>query len=449
MFTDRQLKAWLKPDGLPKGSDKSEKLGGRGSGSLMFKVASENRGEFYFRYHNGTKRKLTKLGNFKATKGTAGLSLEEAREKAQELSKIYRDDKDVKGALEDKAQVQEEARQQREAKKAQGTFQQLVESYINQMRVAGKPSANEVERSIERAVFKPYPQLKKKKASDITTQEIKGVLARMIENGITTQSNRVRSYLLAAFNHGMKQENNPRIYLEKATRFNISFNPVAAIPRQTDFEKTGENVLSENEIKDLWHQLPRTNRVGFVISALIQFALATGGQRLKQILNTPWESYDLEEKTMVIMDSKGKGDKIRPHVVPLNDLAISILNELKPITGKSLFPFAGGSFGNSKEKHIRPDSIPLAISRYRDEHKEVNFKAADIRRTCKTLMARHGINKEIRDRIHNHSLNDISTKHYDRHDYLEEKRIAMKQWNDILNLIINPKDNVILINQNA
>ena len=317
------------------------------------------------------------------------------------------------------------------------------------MRAAGKPSANEVERSIERAVFKPYPNLKKKKASDITTQEIKGVLARMIENGITTQSNRVRSYLLAAFNHGMKQENNPRIYLEEATRFNISFNPVAAIPRQTDFEKTGENVLSENEIKDLWHQLPRTNRVGFVISALIQFALATGGQRLKQILNTPWESYNLEEKTMVIMDSKGKGDQIRPHVVPLNDLALSILNELKPITGKSLFPFAGGSHGSSKEKHIRPDSIPLAISRYRDEHKEVDFKAADIRRTCKTLMARHGINKEIRDRIHNHSLNDISTKHYDRHDYLEEKRIAMKQWNDILNLIINPKDNVILINQNS
>jgi len=449
MFTDRQLKAWLKPDGLPKGSDKSEKLGGRGSGSLMFKIAGENRGEFYFRYHNGTKRKLTKLGNFKATKGKAGLSLEEAREKAQELSKVYREDKDVKGVLEDKAHAQEEARQQREAKKAQGTFEQLIESYVNQMRAAGKPSATEVERSIERAVFKPYPKLKKKKASDISTQEIKGVLARMIEDGITTQSNRVRSYLLAAFNHGMKQENNPRVYLEEATRFNIAFNPVAAIPKQTDFEKVGENVITESEIKDLWYELPKTERVGFVISALIRFALATGGQRLKQILSTPWERYDLEARTMEILDSKGKGEQVRAHVVPLNDLAMSILDELRPFTGLAIYPFAGGSHGNSKDKHIRPDSIPLALSRYRDANEGVDFKAADIRRTCKTIMARHGIRKEMRDRIHNHSLNDIATKHYDRHDYLEEKRAVMGQWNDILALILTPKKNVVLMKQNG
>ncbi len=29
--------------------------------------------------------------------------------------------------------------------------------------------------------------------------------------------------------------------------------------------------------------------------------------------------------------------------------------------------------------------------------------------------------KEIRDRIQNHCKNDISSKHYDRYDYFEEK----------------------------
>jgi len=449
MFTDPQLKGLLKPDNSNKGKQVSERLGGRGSGALVFKVRSEAVGEFYFKYNDGTNRKLTKLGNFKASKTMAGLSLVEARDKAHELSKIYREDKDVKGVLEDKAQVQEAARQEREAKKAQGTFEQLIESYVNQMHAAGKASATEVERSIERAVFKPYPKLKKTKAGDITTQEIKGVLARMIEDGITTQSNRVRSYLLAAFNHGLKQENNPRVYLEEATRFNIAFNPVAAIPRQTDFEKVGENVITDSEIKDLWYELPKTERVGFVISALIRFTLAVGGQRIKQILSTPWERYDLEARTMEILDSKGKGEHVRAHVVPLNDLAMSILDELKPFTGSSIYPFAGGSHGNSRDKHIRPDSIPLALSRYRDAHEGVDFKAADIRRTCKTIMARHGIRKEMRDRIHNHSLNDIATKHYDRHDYLDEKRAVMKQWNDILILIITPKENVVLMKQSS
>jgi len=447
MFTDRQLKAWLKPAGLAKGSDRSEPLGGRGSGSLMFKVVADRRGEFYFKYHDGTKRKLTKIGNYKAAKGVAGFSLEEARGKAQELSKVYRDQKDVKGFLEGQAQAQNEAKQQREAKKALGTFGLLVESYVNEMKSAGKPSAYEVEKSIQRSVFKPYPKLEKVKANEVTTQDIKGVLARMIDDGITTQTNRVRSYLLAAFNHGMKQENNPRIYLEEATRFNIAVNPVAAIPRQADFEKAGDNVITEAEIMGLWHDLPKTERVGFVMSSLVRFTLAVGGQRIKQVLSTPWDRYDLEERTMEIFDSKGKGGQVRAHVVPLNDLAISILEELKPITGSAVYPFAGGSHGSSKDKHIRPDSIPLAFSRYRDDHKGVNIKAADIRRTCKTIMARHGIRKELRDRIHNHSLNDVATKHYDRHDYLGEKRAVLEQWNGILELIINPKDNVVLMAQ--
>ena len=212
----------------------------------------------------------------------------------------------------------------------------------------------------------------------------------------------------------------------------------------------GDTVIRNDEIKNLWHDLPNTDRVGVIMVALIRFALATGGQRLKQILETPWERYDLESRSMEILDLKGKSsDKNRPHVVPLNDLAMSVLGGLKSVTGDAVYPFAGGSHGTSQDKHIRPDSINLAISRYRDTCEGVDFKAADIRRTCKTIMARQGISKELRDRIHNHSLNDVSTKHYDRHDYLEEKRAVMKQWNDILSLIIEPKDNVVLLNRSG
>jgi len=62
-------------------------------------------------------------------------------------------------------------------------------------------------------------------------------------------------------------------------------------------------------------------------------------------------------------------------------------------------------------------------------------------------MARHGIRKEMRGRILNHSLNDIATKHYDRHHYIEEKRAVMERWNDILSLILESKNNVIRMKQ--
>ncbi len=43
-------------------------------------------------------------------------------------------------------------------------------------------------------------------------------------------------------------------------------------------------------------------------------------------------------------------------------------------------------------------------------------------------MGEAGISKEIRDRIQNHALNDVSSKHYDRYDYVTEKRKALEVW---------------------
>ncbi len=36
--------------------------------------------------------------------------------------------------------------------------------------------------------------------------------------------------------------------------------------------------------------------------------------------------------------------------------------------------------------------------------------------------------KEIRDRIQNHALHDVSSKNHDRWNYMPEKRAGMKKW---------------------
>ena len=36
--------------------------------------------------------------------------------------------------------------------------------------------------------------------------------------------------------------------------------------------------------------------------------------------------------------------------------------------------------------------------------------------------------KEIRDRIQNHALQDVSSKSYDRWTYMPEKRAGMEKW---------------------
>tara|TARA_B110000908_G_scaffold144160_1_gene173562 strand:+ start:182 stop:397 length:216 start_codon:yes stop_codon:yes gene_type:complete len=54
-------------------------------------------------------------------------------------------------------------------------------------------------------------------------------------------------------------------------------------------------------------------------------------------------------------------------------------------------------------------------------------------------MGKAGISKVMRDRMQNHSAPDVSSKHYDRYDYLPEKKAAMKVWEQWLtNNVIAP-----------
>jgi hypothetical protein len=43
-------------------------------------------------------------------------------------------------------------------------------------------------------------------------------------------------------------------------------------------------------------------------------------------------------------------------------------------------------------------------------------------------MGEAGISKEMRDRLQGHAMQDVSSKHYDRYDYLPEKTAAADQW---------------------
>ena len=116
---------------------------------------------------------------------------------------------------------------------------------------------------------------------------------------------------------------------------------------------------------------------------------------------------------------------------------MSVVNSLYKITGEYKNLFTGkyrGKLTNGKILHNA--TISNVIKDFCKQRNISKFIARDIRRTFKTLAGKAGVSKEIRDRLQNHALKDVSTIHYDRYDYLPEKRAAMKVWNDYLELII-------------
>jgi hypothetical protein len=63
----------------------------------------------------------------------------------------------------------------------------------------------------------------------------------------------------------------------------------------------------------------------------------------------------------------------------------------------------------------------------------------DLRRTWKTLAGKAGLSKEIRDRLQYHTLQDVSSKSYDRWNYMPEKRAAIKKWNTFVRTLLSKK----------
>lgn len=402
----------------------------RGAGRLVVRVSTTGAKEFAFKYQMDGKRQYISLGRYPS------ISLADAREKIVPLAGMIKEGIDPK-VEQAKDKAEKDAKQQQEAKK--GSIEQLFIGYTEQMAADGKRTYKAVMAALIKEVLPIIPPATK--ANDVTTDDIKLVLGGMIRRGSATQSNRVRSYLMAAFNYGLKHDNDPA-YIGSNVLFGIQYNPVAAIPKQTSAERVGENYLNFDEVRLLMADMESREgfRMGFHVAKLIQLCIYTGGQRPYELASSRWDAINWNEKTLEIIADVSKNK--RPHLLPLTDTALKLLEQLhqqRDPLNPCIFPHRFNT-----NEHIRMDSLSQGISRYRAAKPDFKaFVARDLRRTCKTLMGALGISKDLRDRLQNHALNDVSSKHYDRYSYLPEKRRALEAWEAKLNEVA--RDNVIAI----
>ena len=60
----------------------------------------------------------------------------------------------------------------------------------------------------------------------------------------------------------------------------------------------------------------------------------------------------------------------------------------------------------------------------------------DFRRTGDTKLGELGFTRFVRDRVLGHVDPSVGGRHYDRYDYLPEKRAALEAWGSLLSEII-------------
>jgi hypothetical protein len=192
--------------------------------------------EFYYRYRLRERYRLLRIGRFVQTPGDGGMKLEEARTQLAKLVGIQRATGDVKGELSRRKEVVagEERARQRAARL--GTFEQLLDSYVQDLRDRGRISARHVETAFARAVEEPFPDLCRIRAKDVTAGDIQQIPARLVRRGVRRQVNLVRSCLSAAFQHGTTSDHDPTRLAREGPIFEVVVNPVEQVPRKAEFE---------------------------------------------------------------------------------------------------------------------------------------------------------------------------------------------------------------------
>lgn len=253
------------------------------------------------------------------------------------------------------------------------------------------------------------PQWKGRDARTIEPFEVIELLDRIVDRGSPVQANRTAALLTQLFKFGIHR----RI---------VTVSPVQLLYRPGGKEKARERSLTDDELRAFLKDPKEDRRFARLGHALTVLLLT--GQRRGELSLTRWSQIDFEEKTWTIPPEHSKSG--RGHVVPLTDWAVAEFEALKRMSKRSAFvlPANGGSIP------INPKLLTRAVARGQERMKKLGigpFTLHDLRRTCRTGLARLKIPPHVAERVLNHAQDKIPGT-YDVHDYLEEKREALEKW---------------------
>jgi len=219
-----------------------------------------------------------------------------------------------------------------------------------------------------------------------------------------------------------------RIFSWGLDRGDVEFNPFAGM-RPPVTKKPRDRVLKREEITALW---VAWTAAGYPFGDL-QKLLLLCGQRRGEVAEMTWQEVDLEARTWTIPAGRSKSG--REMLVPLSDLAVELLEGLTRFGCDFVFTSRGKRpvSGFSKARDIAERDSGIS-----------GWRLHDLRRTCRTGLARLGVPEIVAERCLNHAPKGLSAI-YNLHEYEQEKREAFQKWADHLRLIVNPPENVVAL----
>ncbi len=409
----------------------------KGEGQLRAK-GSTNGARFYFRYRRGDNTTADlPLGRFDP-EGKQGMTLRQAKAKATEWRERYkagerdlhaaRDADERERARERQArQTAERAAREQAAARRTRTLGALLTAYADQLQRDKKPSAREVRRALERHARDAWPKLWTAPLADVTPDDLLAIVAVPADAGKLRQAEKIRAYLRAAFAAGMKARHNAKA-LPALRALRVTANPARDLTPIEGANKVRDRALSLAEFRAYWRHIRDVPDY-----AALRFHLLTGCQRIEQLNRATQADFDPDTESLRLLDNKGRRTSARQHHVPLLPAAMDAMKDMGAgASGPYVFTLTAGQSGADYSgifHRVRKVSDAMQAA---GELPGGRFTPGDLRRTVETRLADAGISRDVRARLQSHGLGGIQDRHYDRHDYLPETRVALEKLYRVL-----------------
>ena len=332
----------------------------------------------------------------------ADVSLERARQRANELTSAARAGRDL---------VAEEE-ERRAAAASRLTVQKLIELYLRR-RVTGRlRTAKEIESRLKRALA----PILHRHADDIRRRDIRELLDAVADRGIEREAEKRRQTVGTMFRWALSQD----IVETDATAGLKAYDP--GTPR--------DRVLTVEEIEALWKWLD-SGTLPSDPADIMKLELLTGA-RCGEIRGLCVEEIHHGEWTWTLPAARSKNK--RPRVTPLVGLARQIIEaRLSTVQAGRLFTAETGTVLTAAHiGHyllVRRDKLPID-----------KFTTHDLRRTVATMLAEMGIALDLVAAIVGHEAGGKETRtlvrHYVRTDLIERKALVLRAWDERLQDIV-------------
>lgn len=258
------------------------------------------------------------------------------------------------------------------------------------------------------------PILRKKPLPTIKRADIVSVLDQMPDEQVANRRN-----VFAVMR---------RLFRWAVSRGDIERSPMEGMETPPPV-KPRERWLSDEELKLIWDRTDECHRCfGPIVRLLI-----TTGQRREEVSGMRWEEVDRDERLWTLPGARAKNGE--PNRIPLIQLSIVELDRQAfgrkwPKKGRVFTTSSGARYTGYAKGKLKLDR---QIAELRGEALPP-WRLHDLRRTLATNFQKLGVRFEVTEAVLNHvgaSKAGVAGI-YQRHDWKEEKRQALNDWNDHL-----------------